>query len=264
MDSASGLGLTIVILALIFGILMTGASPNVYLNISSILIVAGGTFGAVMLSYRLSKFIDAFKHIRWVFSKSTPDLFTTLDELTEMADIARKNGFLGLEDYEINDPFMAKGINLLIDGHDPDAIEFAMNRDILHTRQSNNNSIKVMNSFTELAPAMGMIGTLIGLVAMLIAMEDPKAIGPQMSVALLTTLYGALIANGITGPFANKLGERAEEIKHHMSLVRDGVMHIAKGDNPKMMMNLLAGYIGEDLSSKENENTQSKMDSEGA
>ena len=99
---------------------------------------------------------------------------------------------------------------------------------------------------------------------MLIAMEDPKAIGPQMSVALLTTLYGALIANGITGPFANKLGERAEEIKHHMSLVRDGVMHIAKGDNPKMMMNLLAGYIGEDLSSKENENTQSKMDSEGA
>lgn len=249
MDSASGFGLSIIILALIFGIFASGAAPEAYANLSSICIVLGGTLGAVMLSYRLSKFVAAIKHIKWVFSKSTPDLFSTMDELVELAEVARKSGFLGLEEKPINDPFMAKAINLLVDGHSPEAIEFTMNRDILHTRQNNNDAIKVMNSFTELAPAMGMIGTLIGLVAMLIAMDDPKTIGPQMSVALLTTLYGALIANGITGPFANKLGERAEEIKHHMCLVRDGIMHIAKGDNPKAMMNLLAGYLGENLTS---------------
>ena len=251
MDSASSLGISIIICALIFGIFASGAAPDAYLNLSSLCIVIGGTFGAVMLSYRLNKFIAAFKHIKWVFSKNTPDLFNTMDELVELAEIARKSGFLGLEEKEINDPFMAKAINLLIDGHSPESIEFTMNRDILHTRQNNNNSIKVMNSFTELAPAMGMIGTLIGLVAMLIAMEDPKTIGAQMSVALLTTLYGALVANAITGPFANKLGERAEEIKHHMSLVRDGIMHIAKGDNPKIMVNLLAGYMGEALTSSD-------------
>ena len=115
------------------------------------------------------------------------------------------------------------------------------------------NQLRFLTVFTELAPAMGMAGTLIGLVAMLVAMDDPKSIGPSMSVALLTTLYGALLANAFTGPLANKLGERADEIKQHMMLVRDGVLHISNGDNPKLIIEMLASYLGENIDSPVNE-----------
>ena len=249
MDKASAIGVAVIVGALIFAINMSGAAPSIFVNIPSIFIVVGGTLGAVMLSYRLSVFFKAMSNIKQVFSAQTPDMFTTLDTLADLAEASRKRGLLALEEHKIADPFLQKSINLLVDGHDIDTVEFALNREILQVRQRNNQSIKVLNSFTELAPAMGMVGTLIGFVAMLIAMEDPKSIGPAMSVALLTTLYGALIANGFTGPFANKLGERADEIKQHMMLVRDGVLHIAKGDNPKMMSNMLAGYLGEDIMS---------------
>ncbi|NQY65213.1 MAG: MotA/TolQ/ExbB proton channel family protein [Alteromonadaceae bacterium] len=202
-----------------------------------------------MLSYRLSNFFDALLNIKLAFSNKQPNLFDTLDNLVDLSNDARKNGVLALEDSRIDNEFLQKSIDLIIDGHDTDTIEYALSREILLTRQRNNQSIKVLNSFTELAPAMGMIGTLIGLVAMLVAMEDPKTIGASMSVALLTTLYGALLANGFTGPLANKLGERADEIKQHMMLVRDGVLHISRGDNPKMMIGMLAVYLGEDIRS---------------
>jgi len=248
-DKASGLGISIIILAIIFAINMSGAEVVIYVSFPSISIVVGGTFGAVMLSYRLSIFLDALINIKLAFSNKQPNLFVTLDNLVDLSNDARKNGVLALEDSEIENEFIQKGVNLLIDSHDTDAIEFALNREILHTRQRNNQSIKVLNSFTELAPAMGMIGTLIGLVAMLVAMEDPKTIGPSMSVALLTTLYGALLANGFTGPLASKLGERADEIKYHMMLVRDGILHISRGDNPKLILEMLAVYIDENIKS---------------
>jgi len=248
-DKASGLGISIIILAIIFAINMSGAEVGIFVNVPSISIVVGGTFGAVMLSYRLSNFFGALINIKLAFSNKQPDLFVTLDNLVDLSNDARINGVLALEDSEIENEFVQKGVNLLIDSHDTETIEFALNREILQTRQRNNQSIKVLNSFTELAPAMGMIGTLIGLVAMLVAMEDPQTIGPSMSVALLTTLYGALLANGFTGPLANKLGERADEIKHHMMLVRDGILHISRGDNPKLILEMLAVYIDENIKS---------------
>ncbi|SFB97880.1 motility protein A [Pseudoalteromonas denitrificans] len=249
MDKASGLGISVIILAIIFAINMSGAEPGIFINIPSIFIVVGGTFGAVMLSYRISHFFKALSNIKLAFSSKQPNLFETLDILIELSETARKKGVLALEDVALEDEMLQKGVNLLLDGHDTDTIEFAFNREILQARQKNNQSIKVLNSFTELAPAMGMIGTLIGLVAMLVSMDDPKSIGPSMSVALLTTLYGALLANGFTGPFANKLGERADEIKQHMMLVRDGILHISRGDNPKLIMEMLASYLGENINS---------------
>ena len=255
MDKASGFGLSVIILAVISAIVMSGASPGIFISVPSLLIVIGGTFGAVMLSYRIGNFFNGLSNIRLAFSNKQPNLFETLDQLVELSEVARKKGVLALEDKQLDDEYLQKGINLLLDGHDTQTIEFAFNREILQTRQRNNQSIKVLNSFTELAPAMGMAGTLIGLVAMLVAMDDPKAIGPSMSVALLTTLYGALLANGFTGPLANKLGERADEIKQHMMLVRDGVLHISRGDNPKLILEMLASYLGENIDSPQNEKT---------
>jgi len=252
-DKASGLGLSVIILAIVSAILMSGASPGIFVSVPSLFIVIGGTFGAVMLSYRMSNFFKGLSNIRLAFSSKQPNLFDTLDKLVELSEIARKKGVLALEDVTLDDESLQKGVNLLLDGHDTQTIEFAFNREILQSRQRNNQSIKVLNSFTELAPAMGMAGTLIGLVAMLVAMDDPKSIGPSMSVALLTTLYGALLANGFTGPLANKLGERADEIKQHMMLVRDGVLHISRGDNPKLILEMLASYLGEDIKSPSKE-----------
>ena len=249
MDKASGLGLSVIILAVISAILMSGAAPGIFVSIPSLLIVVGGTFGAVMFSYRINNFFQGLSNIRLAFSNKQPNLFETLDQLIELSEIARKKGVLALEDKQLDDEYLQKGVNLLLDGHDTQTIEFAFNREILQTRQRNNQSIKVLNSFTELAPAMGMAGTLIGLVAMLVSMDDPKSIGPSMSVALLTTLYGALLANAFTGPLANKLGERADEIKQHMMLVRDGVLHISNGDNPKLIIEMLASYLGENIDS---------------
>jgi len=248
-DKASGIGLSVILLAIISAILMSGAAPSIFISIPSLLIVVGGTFGAVMLSYRINNFFNGISNIRLAFSNKQPNLFETLDKLVELSEVARKKGVLALEDKTLDDEYLQKGVNLLLDGHDTDTIEFAFNREILQTRQRNNQSIKVLNSFTELAPAMGMAGTLIGLVAMLVAMDDPKSIGPSMSVALLTTLYGALLANAFTGPLANKLGERADEIKQHMMLVRDGILHISRGDNPKLILEMLASYLGENIES---------------
>jgi len=248
-DKASGIGLSVILLAIISAIFMSGAAPSIFISIPSLLIVVGGTFGAVMLSYRINNFFNGISNIRLAFSSKQPNLFETLDKLVELSEVARKKGVLALEDKTLDDEYLQKGVNLLLDGHDTETIEFAFNREILQTRQRNNQSIKVLNSFTELAPAMGMAGTLIGLVAMLVAMDDPKSIGPSMSVALLTTLYGALLANAFTGPLANKLGERADEIKQHMMLVRDGILHISRGDNPKLILEMLASYLGENIES---------------
>lgn len=245
MDKASSIGLVLVVIAIVGGIFTSNAPLMSFINVPSIFIVLVGTFGAVMISYRLQVFLDALVNIREAFKTEISDELQTIDTLVHMADISRRGGYLALEDVEVEDPFIIKARNLLIDGHDIEVFALNMNKEIYLTKSRNNSSVKVLNSFTEIAPAMGMVGTLIGLVAMLLAMEDPKTIGKSMSVALLTTLYGALVANGITGPLARKLSERAEEIKLHQSLIKDGFLRIANGENPKAIHEFLQSYIDE-------------------
>lgn len=245
MDKGSSFGLALLLVAIIGGILTTSAPMISFLNIPSIFIVVVGTFGAVMISYRLPIFISGLINIAHAFKVQTTDPLETIETLVDLADISRSGGFLAMEGVELTDPFMSKAKELLIDGHDIETLEAVLSKEIFLTKDRNNSSVKVLNSFTEIAPAMGMIGTLIGLVAMLLAMEDPKTIGKSMSVALLTTLYGALIANGITGPLARKLSERSGEIKQHQSMVRDGFIRIANGDNPKAIHEYLQSYLEE-------------------
>ena len=245
MDKASALGLGLLVVAVVGGILTSNAPIGSFFNLPSVFIVVVGTFGAVMISYRLQVFVEALLNIRKAFAAQVSNELETIDKLVHLADVSRRGGFLALEEVETNDPFMDKARNLLIDGHDISLFELTLNKEIYLTKERNNSSVKVLNSFTEIAPAMGMVGTLIGLVAMLLAMEDPKTIGKSMSVALLTTLYGALVANGITGPLARKLSERSIEIKLHQSLIKDGFMRIANGENPKSIHEFLQSYIDE-------------------
>lgn len=245
MEKGTSIGMILLVVAVVGGILSSGVPMLSFINMPSIFIVFVGTFGAVMISHRINVFFDALTNIGKAFAMPTTDAPATINKLVELAEISRRGGYLALEEVPVDDPFMQKAINLLIDGHDLETIEAVLNKEVYLTRERNTASVKVLNSFTETAPSMGMIGTLIGLVGMLLTMDDPKTIGQSMSVALLTTLYGAFLAFGITGPLAKKLGERSNEIRLHQSMIKDGFVRIANGENPKAIYEFLQSYLDE-------------------
>ena len=142
--------------------------------------------------------------------------------------------FLALEEAEIENPFMQKGVDMLVDGHDVEVVRATLGKDIAMTTERHEFGATIFKGLGDVAPAMGMIGTLVGLVAMLSNMDDPKSIGPAMAVALLTTLYGAMLANLVCLPIAVKLGNRSNEEKLNQSLVLDGIIGIADGQNPRV------------------------------
>jgi chemotaxis protein MotA len=152
---------------------------------------------------------------------------------------------LALEEAEITNPFMQKGVDMLVDGHDADVVRATLQKDINLTTERHETGSGMLMALADVAPAMGMIGTLIGLVAMLSNMDDPKSIGPAMAVALLTTLYGAFLANVIAIPLASKLKLRTEEERMNQELVLDAVLGIQDGQNPRVIEGLLKNYLAE-------------------
>ncbi len=243
MDKGSFIGLFLIIFAIVGGIISGGEGISSYVSGSAIAIVFIGTVGAVMLSFRPADFINALTNTVHVFRGKTHDVEETINLCIRLADKSRKGGLLALEDEQYDDPFVAKAMDMLIDGYDIETVSALLNKEIYLTRERNQTAIKVMTTFSEFAPAMGMVGTLIGLVAMLQNMENPDAIGPSMAVALLTTLYGALIANGITTPLAKKLSARSNEILLYQTLVKDATVKIMQGEHPKATFEFLQTYV---------------------
>ena len=166
-----------------------------------------------------------------------------IEKIVELADAARKGGLLSLESAEIPNEFMNKGINLLVDGHDGEVVKQILAGEVKMASDRHMITANIFKSLGDVAPAMGMIGTLVGLVAMLANMDDPKTIGPSMAVALLTTLYGALIANMIAIPIADKCLLRNDEEKLTNQLIIDGLLSIQSGQNPRVIEQALMGYI---------------------
>ena len=193
MDLATLIGLAGATL-LIASAVILGVSPAVFINPASLLIVVGGTMFVVLAKFSVSQFLGAFKAAARAFKFKLPETQASIEELVEIANVARKEGVLGLEGREISSPFLSQGIQMLVDGQDSKTIKELLNKERLMTLDHNRSGAKVFTAMADVAPAMGMIGTLIGLVQMLSNMEDPKSIGPAMAVALLTTLYGAMIA----------------------------------------------------------------------
>jgi len=161
----------------------------------------------------------------------------------DIANVARKEGVLGLEGREISSPFLSQGIQMLVDGQDSKTIKELLNKERLMTLDHNRSGAKVFTAMADVAPAMGMIGTLIGLVQMLSNMEDPKSIGPAMAVALLTTLYGAMIATMFATPIADKLSLRMTEEARMQSLYIDALVAIQEGTNPRIIEQMLSSYL---------------------
>lgn len=242
MDLATLIGMLGAIGFIVMAMVM-GGDLSMFMNVPSILIVFGGTLFVVLSQFSLGQFFGAGKIAAkaFMFKIEAPD--DLIQKIVEMADAARKGGFLALEEAEIENAFMQKGVDMLVDGHDIDVVRETLAKDITMTTERHEFGATIYKGMGDVAPAMGMIGTLIGLVAMLSNMDDPKAIGPAMAVALLTTLYGAFFANVICLPIAVKLGNRAVEEKLNQSLVLDGIIGIADGQNPRVIEGILKNYL---------------------
>ncbi|RUO80774.1 flagellar motor protein PomA [Idiomarina tyrosinivorans] len=225
--------------------MVLGGDLGLFINIPSIFIVFGGSIFITLSNFTLSQFLNAGKVAvkAFVFKIEHPQ--ELIDKAVEMADSARKGGFLALEEAEIPNNFFRKGIDMLVDGHDADVVRQTLNKDIQMSYARHEEGARIFKIMSDIAPAMGMIGTLIGLVAMLSNMDDPKAIGPAMAVALLTTLYGAFIANVICIPVANKLILRADQEKLNQNLILDAILGIQDGQNPRVIDGLLRNYLAE-------------------
>ncbi|MBT6539329.1 MAG: flagellar motor protein PomA [Francisellaceae bacterium] len=242
MDIASLLGL-IGSFGIVLAAVLLGSSPEVFVNVPSLLIVTGGTAMVVMMKFTVKQFFRSIKIALKAFFSKSADLTELITTCVNMAESARKGGLLSLENFNTDNEILKKGMQLLVDGHDADVVRSMLHKDIMQTVDRHLKSQKVFKAVADVAPAMGMIGTLIGLVQMLSAMDDPKSIGPSMAVALLTTLYGAIIANMIAFPIADKLGMRSEEETLERSLILDALLSIQSGQNPRVISELLKSYI---------------------
>ncbi len=244
MDLATILGILGACGLLIAAMVLSG-DINMFIDIQSVLIVFGGSIFVVLANYNLGQFFGVGKIIAKAFMFKLEKPEELIEKAVDMADAARKGGFLALEEAEISNSFMQKGVDMLVDGHDADVVRGTLQKDISLTAERHEMGAGMMMALAEIAPAMGMIGTLIGLVAMLANMDDPKSIGPAMAVALLTTLYGAFLANVIATPIAKKLSLRLAEEKMNQELVLDAVLGIQDGQNPRVIEGLLKNYLAE-------------------
>ena len=242
MDLATLLGL-LGALGVIIGAIATGGDFALFVNPPSMLIVCGGTVAASLMKFPLPHFFGAFKVAMKAFLHKTEKAADLIEEAMELANLARKNGLLALENAEINNEFLRRGIQLCVDGHEPEFVRKMLSKDINQTIERHDNGQSIFKAIGDVAPAMGMIGTLIGLVQMLSSMDDPKAIGPAMAVALLTTLYGAVIANAVALPIADKLAFHSGEERVNKSLILETISGIQEGLNPRVLETLLKTYL---------------------
>jgi chemotaxis protein MotA len=243
-DIASLVGI-ILAFGIIASSIMMGGPFIIFVNVPSILVVVGGTLGATLMRVTLADFLGSFKVGMKGFMYKMDNPATLIEEAVEMANIARKEGLLALEGREISNSFLEKGIGLCIDGHSPEIVNNLLSKDINLTIQRHAKGADMFKAMAVYAPAMGMIGTLIGLVQMLANMSDPAAIGPAMAVALLTTLYGAVIANAFASPLSEKLILIAESEKLNKSLILESISSIQDGTNPRVMQQLLNAFLPE-------------------
>ncbi|MBO1897053.1 flagellar motor protein PomA [Shewanella sp. BF02_Schw] len=246
MDLATLIGI-IGAFAFIIGAMITSGGIGLFIDVPSIFIVVAGSLFVVMMKFNLKQFLGSIKigMKAFMFKLDKPE--DLIEQAVTMADAARKGGFLALEEAVITNTFMQKAVDMLVDGHDGDVVRNALEKDIALTEERHKTGVGIFKAMGDVAPAMGMIGTLVGLVAMLSNMDDPKSIGPSMAVALLTTLYGAVIANMIAIPMADKLSLRMNEELLNRNLIMDAVLAIQDGQNPRVIEGFLKNYLAESV-----------------
>ncbi len=243
MDLATLVGL-IAGFVLIFVAIMMGGDVGSFVNVPSIMIVIGGTISATLIKFPLKDVGGAFMTgIKIGFKNATTSAEDLIQKSLEMAELVRKNGLLALENVEIENEFFKRGIRLCTDGHNLDVIKETINREVSLTIERQEISERMFRGIGDSAPAFGMIGTLVGLVQMLSNMDDPKTIGPAMAVAMLTTFYGAVIANVFAMPIADKLALKIENDRKNHELIVQSVIQIHGNQSPMALKEILAVFL---------------------
>jgi chemotaxis protein MotA len=244
MDIATIIGI-LSAFGLVLSAIMLGGPLSIFINIPSILIVVCGTFGVIMINYPLKETISLISIAQKVIFATGASAQEVIKQFVEFATKARREGILSLEgDVEgVSDEFLKKGVGLAIDGLEPEAIREILESELASLESRHKAGSDMFVSMGTFAPAMGMIGTLIGLVQMLQNMDDPSSIGPAMAVALLTTFYGSVMANMICLPFAGKLKTYSGKEAVVREIIIEGVIGLANGENPRIVEQKLTVYL---------------------
>lgn len=248
MDLATLLGISSALFLILFSITM-GAGLALFFDIHAIMIVFGGTIGAALISYPLRDVLGLVSVVKHAFFNKISSPAAVVPTFVQFANKARKDGILSLQDSvsQLSDPFMNKGLQLLIDGVEPPSIESLLETEIERLRERHRLGAEILSSMGSYAPAMGLVATLLGLVQMFKSLDDPGAIGPGMAIALLGTFYGASLANLAFLPLSGKLKARSQEECLAKELVVEGILSISNGNNPRMVEQKLNAFLAPKL-----------------
>ncbi len=244
MDIATLVGILVSFGLVIVSILM-GGEGTWFVSAPSLMIVGGGTMGATLLAYPLVDVLGVFKVAKNVFMHKSQVVSELVPLISEFAKKARQEGILSFESQlaDIEDPFLVQGIQMAIDGMESSAIEDVMTTEIIYLEERHRLGSEIFSTMGTFAPAVGMLGTIIGLVQMLMQMEDPSQIGAPMALALLTTFYGTLVAYLVFLPIAGKLKTRSKQEILIKQMVLEGVISIQSGDNHRIVEQKLKAFI---------------------
>lgn len=251
LDLATLIGIVVCGILIVFGIVVnedfsfTFAKLGNFWDISSVIITIGGTISCVLTSYKLPDFIKGIKSIRLAFKATSNDEEKTIQKIIDLSNVARKEGLLALEESAnaLEDSFMKKGILLIVDGTDPELVRNILETELVNIDSRHKMLIGFWKQVAAMGPAWGMIGTLIGLINMLKNLSDPDSIGPNMSVALITTLYGSMLANWIGTPIAAKLTVNNDAEIMRKEVMIEGLLSIQAGENPRVIEEKLKSFL---------------------
>src|ERR1700720_2634557 len=245
MDIATSLGL-VAGATVVATLMLMGGDLRMFVSDHAVIIIFGGSFAATLIRFPLSSIFHGLPlGIKFVFSMSRMTQRELVDEIAGLAEIARKQGPIGLEKVEIEDPFLAKGIRFVADGYDAEFIRDNLERDRDNYLSHLDEGQKIYRAIGDCAPAFGMIGTLVGMVQMFANMTDPSKLGPFMAVALLATFYGAAFANLVCLPLADKLHLKLADEEINRTLIIDGILMIRDSKSPTLVREMLLAYLPE-------------------
>ena len=245
MDIASVIGVLTAAGVMIFSVWAGGGSAGAFIDYPSAACVFGGAIAAILICFPLKNVLSLGNVIKIVFLNKPPNIPNIIETLVSLAETARRDGLLALEGkvQDIKDPFIVVGIQMAVDGTRAEVIEEVMRTEMDCTAMRHSTGKSLIDQVGKFGPAFGMIGTLLGLVIMLGNMSDPNAIGPGMAVALLTTLYGAVLSNAAFLPFSEKLNFLNKQEMLAMDIIVKGILGIQSGDNPRVIQQKLLSFL---------------------
>ncbi len=246
-------------IGLVIGSIMLNSGLGLFYDLTSLMIVVGGTIAATFIAYPMKEVFKVFALLGRVFFNKQTSLSKIVEELIDLATKAKKNGILAIDSEieNISDKFLKKGLQMVVDGIEGPEMNTVLATEMQNDQKRHKNGVQLFSDMGKYAPAFGMVGTLIGLIQMLADLNDPSSIGPKMAVALITTFYGAIMANLFFVPMSVKLKSRSQQESLRMQLINMGVNSIRQGDHPRFMEDKLKNLLTEDEQKKRAENGES-------